>query len=254
MTEELTENRAPQRVIAGNDQTGWLKLLALVFMFCDHAGKMLWPQMPEMRMIGRLAFPLYCWCMVVGFHYTRSVPKYLLRLLVVGLVSQPLYMLALDHHWNEPNILFTLLAALLALWGIRWKRYGSQIWAPIAAMAAATLLHLNYGWQGVLLVVLLYLVHDTRLGITAVMIAFCLFWGTTSYNVRTIFGFKTAPLAQISMIAPWLKLQAMAVFSLPFMLIRFRRKAKMPPWLGYAIYPGHLLVLWGMELLQKAIR
>ena len=124
---------------AGNTATTWLKIIALVFMFIDHAGKMLFPNIPEMRMLGRIAFPIYVWCMIVGFHYTRSVPKYLLRVLIVGLASQPLYNLALHHTWKEPNVFLCLFLGLCALWGIREKKYLSQIWAPAAAMAAAIL-------------------------------------------------------------------------------------------------------------------
>ena len=40
--------------IAGCTATGVLKILALVFMFIDHAGKMLFPQITEMRMLGRI--------------------------------------------------------------------------------------------------------------------------------------------------------------------------------------------------------
>lgn len=40
--------------IAGCTATGVLKILALVFMFIDHAGKMLFPQIAEMRMLGRI--------------------------------------------------------------------------------------------------------------------------------------------------------------------------------------------------------
>ncbi|MBQ3095263.1 MAG: fimbrial assembly protein, partial [Clostridia bacterium] len=50
--------------IAGNTNTGLLKWLALIFMFLDHAGKMCFPGVPEMRILGRIAFPLYCWCLV----------------------------------------------------------------------------------------------------------------------------------------------------------------------------------------------
>ncbi|MBR2288861.1 MAG: hypothetical protein IJ865_11500 [Clostridia bacterium] len=46
--------------IAGNTSTGLLKLLALIFMLMDHAGKMLLPKVIEMRIFGRIAFPLYC--------------------------------------------------------------------------------------------------------------------------------------------------------------------------------------------------
>ena len=100
--------------LAGNTATGALKLIALCFMMIDHMGKMLFPQVPEMRILGRIAFPLYAWCMVVGFHYTRNPWRYALRILLVGLVSQPLYMVALNHTWHEPNIFLTLFFALTA--------------------------------------------------------------------------------------------------------------------------------------------
>ena len=58
--------------IAGCTATGVLKILALVFMFIDHAGKMLFPQIAEMRMLGRIAFPLYCWCRS-RFIWSRSI-------------------------------------------------------------------------------------------------------------------------------------------------------------------------------------
>ena len=62
--------------VAGNQATGLLKLLALLFMCCDHAGKILAPGVLEWRMLGRLALPLYAWCLVVGACYTRSMGKY----------------------------------------------------------------------------------------------------------------------------------------------------------------------------------
>lgn len=109
--------------LAGNTATGALKLIALCFMMIDHMGKMLFPQVPEMRILGRIAFPLYAWCMVVGFHYTRNPWRYALRILLVGLVSQPLYMVALNHTWHEPNIFLTLFFALLALMAVEEKSW-----------------------------------------------------------------------------------------------------------------------------------
>ena len=153
-SKDLTARRNP--AIAGCTATGVLKILALVFMFIDHAGKMLFPQIAEMRMLGRIAFPLYCWCMVVGISYTRSVPKYLGRLMLIGLVSQPIYMVALNHSWNQPNIFLTLLVALCGVWGLKAKKLLSHIWAPILALFAAQLLGCDYGWRGVMLVMLLF--------------------------------------------------------------------------------------------------
>ena len=240
---------------AGNTATTWLKIIALVFMFCDHAGKMLLPDVPEMRIIGRIAFPVYVWCMIVGFHYTRSVPKYLLRVLIVGLISQPLYNLALNHTWQQPNVFLCLFLGLCALWGIREKKYLSHIWAPAAAMILATLLNADYGWKGVLLFILLYAVRDSRPGIAAVMVAYFLFWGCfysvtnsffgISFNVNKLDPSLSKPLSSL------LRLETYALLSLPLILVRFKKDLKLPRWTGYLMYPAHLALLYGLEQIVK---
>ena len=236
---------------AGNTATGWLKVIALVFMFIDHAGKMLFPGVPEMRMLGRIAFPLYAWCMIVGFHYTKSVPKYLLRILLVGIISQPLYMIALNHTWNQPNIFLTLFLGLCALWGIREKRFLSHIWAPAAALILATVLKADYGWRGVLLLVMLYAVRDSRPGIAAVMVSYFLFWGSSYSITKSLFGIRldlsVLPECLSGPLAAFLRLETYALLGLPLILVRFPKDLKMPRWLGYALYPAHLLLLFGLE-------
>lgn len=272
--------RSPEAAgLAGNTSTGLLKLLALVFMFCDHAGKMCFPAVEELRLIGRLAFPLYCWCMVVGASRTRSMPRYMLRLALVGLVSQPLFMVALHHPWNVPNIFLTLLLGLIGIWGLQKKRWLSHLWAPVLAMALAVLLNCgsaSYGWKGVLLMLLLYAVRDSRKGIAAVMIAFCLYWGS-GMSINEVFGISLAPLTSLpirEMITPWLRLQSLAILALPLMIwpdevripvptflrtdgaaahltLRTRMPAlRMPAWLSYSIYPLHLALLIGLEALM----
>ena len=243
------------RVPAGNTATAWLKIIALVFMFIDHAGKMFFPNVPEMRMLGRIAYPIYVWCMIVGFHYTHSVPKYLLRVLLVGLISQPLYNIALRHTWQEPNVFLNLFLGLCALWGIREKKYLSYIWAPAAALILATLLNADYGWKGILLFILLYAARDSRPGIAAVMVAVFLFWGSfygvtksffgISFNVNTLDPSLSKPLSSL------LRMETYALLSLPFILIRFKKDLKLPRWVGYTIYPAHLVVLYVLEQIFK---
>ena len=250
--------------IAGCTATGVLKILALVFMFIDHAGKMLFPQIAEMRMLGRIAFPLYCWCMVVGISYTRSVPKYLGRLMLIGLVSQPIYMVALNHSWNQPNIFLTLLMGLLALICVSEKpweqnslalRIAGRALAAVglaAVLVLTVLLRCDYGWKGVLLIVLLHAVRNSRAGLAAVMVAFCLYWGTGSSTIMRLFGL---PIQQLSgaantLLSPWLRIQAMAILSAPFILFPWKRDLRIPHWLGYALYPAHLLLLWGVEAIM----
>ena len=49
-----------------NQNTGLIRLIACLTMFIDHAGKMLFPQYPVMRLVGRLAFPLFAYGIAVG--------------------------------------------------------------------------------------------------------------------------------------------------------------------------------------------
>ena len=238
------------RRIEGNTNTTLLKLIALVFMFIDHAGKMCFPSLPEMRMLGRIAFPLYCWCLVVGANYTRSFPKYLGRIALIGLISQPLYMAALRHPWSDFNIFLTLFVALLGLWGLRERKWFSHIWAPVLAIGLAYLLGVDYGWKGVLLVFLLWAVRDSKPGIAAVMIAFCLYWGATSSTVTRIFGLQLNSFYRTTvgeMLSPFLKLQGLALLSLPLMLWELPGKFRMPKWVSYTIYPAHLVLLILLE-------
>ncbi len=240
-----------KRKLAGSDATAWLKIIALVFMFIDHSGKMLFNDALWMRTLGRIAFPLYCWCIVVGFHYTRSVWKYALRILIVGIISQYPYMLALKHTWTDPNIFLTLLLGLCAIWGIREKKYLSHIWAPAAALTLAVVLGANYGWRGVLLIILFYAAQETKAGLAAVFIAFCLFWGANYSPMQTFLGIDVTGVRNVpvlgELLLPWLRLQALAVMALPLILIKLPGSPKMPLWLSYAIYPAHLLVLWALE-------
>ena len=268
---------------AGNLATGALKIIALVFMFIDHSGKVLFSNNQDMRLLGRIAFPIYLWCMIVGFHRTRSVPRYLLRILLVGFLSQPLYVLALntqghlgvllgqlvaplsesfsfDGLWQvvkaffftKPNIFLTLFIGLAALWGIREKKWLSQIWAPAAAIILATVLGVDYGWKGIVLTIMMYAVRGTRPGIAAVMIAFFMYWGTGYKLTSSLFGVPV----DVSSLPDWLSgplgavmhLETYALLSLPFILIRFPRDIRMPKWVGYALYPGHLVLLIILKL------
>lgn len=65
----------------------WLKVIAVVSMLIDHTSAVILEQIPGleapaffMRIIGRAAFPIYCFLLVEGFYHTRSRAKYAGRL------------------------------------------------------------------------------------------------------------------------------------------------------------------------------
>lgn len=82
-----------------NLDTDFLKLIAIISMAIDHIGGAFFPQYPVFRWIGRLAFPVFAYCLTVGLLYTHDIKKYLIRLGIFALVSQPFYIFAF-HPWD----------------------------------------------------------------------------------------------------------------------------------------------------------
>ncbi len=238
---------------AGNDRTWFLKAMAFILMVIDHCGVIFFRGVMEWRVIGRLAFPIYVWCLVVGMGYTRNPVRYSLRLLIVAVISQFFFMRALNHGILEGNVLFTLLLGQLAVYGLQRRKFGSQYWAPVFALAVSLVLKVDYGYKGVLLVILLYLAKDTRQSMIGVMVAYCLFWGEGTSLVNRLFGFDYSGLKSLSAYSSSLysvifRIQNLAVLSLPLILFPVGWKKRHPGWLSYIAYPGHLLILWILRL------
>ena len=244
--------RPKELSLAGNKDTSFLKILALCFMAVDHLGAAVFPSIPELRVIGRIAFPLYAWCLVVGSEKTRNILRYGCRLLLLGAISQPLYMIALSHPWTSLNILFTLLIGLIAIGGIQKKWMGSQLWVPILCYLLLGYIHVDYGWRGLTFILVLYGARKTRSGLVAAYLAFALFWGGTSGPVNQFFTIPFPFLnwpATNAVTSALFRMQGMIWLSLPLIALPTRTGLRMPQWLGYALYPMHLVVLIALKWL-----
>lgn len=247
MVQTLSKKPLPQ--LAGNLNTGFLKIVAIFFMLIDHTAVVFFPKVLELRLLGRIAFPLFIWCGVVGSELTSNHPKYLLRLFLFAIISQPFFMLGLSHSWNQLNVFATLFLGQLSLFGIRQKWHYSQIWLPLLCILASCLVYMDYGWKGVTLVILMYMARKTRSGLAALMIAFCFFWGEGTTLMNTICGI---PVAKLGTLTPYgaslykavFRLENFAVLSLPFILYPIGWQSKLPKWFSYAAYPAHLGILW----------
>ena len=112
------------------------------------------------RLVGRLAFPIFAFLLVEGFCHTSNRRKYAWSLAIFALISEiPFDFLFRPIYGNSQNIYFTLLIGFLTMWGLERYR-GRPVFQAIivaAALAAATVLHTDYSYHGIVLILALYL-------------------------------------------------------------------------------------------------
>ena len=92
-----------------------LKLIAAVTMLIDHAGIMLFPDQPWMRVVGRIAYPLFAWCIAEGFRYTRNRLQYFLQIFLLGVGCQIIYTIAERDLYFGILLTFSFSLGLMAL-------------------------------------------------------------------------------------------------------------------------------------------
>lgn len=156
------------------------------FLVWKESHEMLYLLYNVMRGIGRIAFPIYCFLLVEGFHKTHDVRKYLLRLLAFALISEIPFDFAFEStmlEFSYQNVFFTLFLGLLTISCMDFIKNNIKIKpvmfisAFLAAAAGAVLaqfLHTDYGATGVAMIVVLSLFYGNqkRLAVAGA-VAFC---------------------------------------------------------------------------------
>lgn len=178
-----------QAMNAQNKQGGLsgstLKWIAMVTMIIDHMGaaillpllnsgqletfdySLAYTAYTSFRLIGRIAFPIFCFLLVEGFFYTSNKEKYAIRLGIFALISEIPFNLAISQQFFDlayQNVFFTLLLGLLAIWLASIMKYRWLGIIPIVLLAiAAEYFNTDYGMFGVILIGALYVTRDQRL-------------------------------------------------------------------------------------------
>ena len=226
-----------------NLDTDLLKLIAVVSMLVDHVGGAFFPEAGLFRWAGRLAFPIFCYCMTVGLLYTRDVKRYLARLAVFALISQPFYVLAFhphdwtaDRNWMNWNIFFTLFLSLLAMYGFKERKW----WLFLGALFAVSWWNFDYSGTGIQLMLIFFLCRNhPKIGALLYVLTYLPgLWTGCPEDPRC--------LTLGGLTVDW---SFFAVFAAPLIFIPTRSGVKIPKWFFYAFYPAHLAVIAAIRLL-----
>lgn len=238
------------KTVRTNRSSGLLRLIACVCMAIDHFGKMCFPNQPWMRLVGRLAFPLFAYGIAVGAVYTRDPAAYLKRIILLALICQPLYALGLDHEnvamyavpflsnpllsaftfyiksWQKPSILLSLAAGLTLLLCLRRKQWAMAFFVYVLCERFSG--SLDYGVEGIRLMLLFYCLCEQPLLSLAASVPFMLHW-SVGYGY-VFFGREFS----------------MRIFALPAVVLAclpLNIPLRLPKWFSYGFYPAHLVIL-----------
>lgn len=210
-----------------------LKLLAIITMTIDHIGAVLLSEYDWLRIIGRLAFPIYCFLIVNGFRHTSNVKKYIGRLFLFALLSEiPFDLVFFGKMYYTPyqNVFFTLSMGLLMLELITLLRnYGK-----------ANSYILNVVLEGLLVysTALLAEVLHTDYGFYGILMIYCFFLFENNFFMNTLFQ----AFINIRLMG-YIQGYAAAAM-IPIYLYNGKQGLKKFQYIFYWYYPMHLLILW----------
>ena len=221
-----------------------LKIIAMVSMVLDHAGDLFFPGVLWLRMAGRLAMPIFSFCIAEGYAHTRDRKRYLLRMGIFALISEIPFDLAFDGRagLGHQNIMLTFFIAITALIvfdrirGARKPETGrydaGKTALGVVAVAAfavlALLLRADYTVFAVIAVFLFYVFRERHPLIrSGAGVAFLALTRTMGFYAAT--GLSFIPLALYN-----------------------GKRGRGLKWLFYLFYPGHLLLLYILRTLLRA--
>ncbi len=199
-----------------------LKCIAMICMLIDHTGAVLFPQYLGLRMVGRLAFPIYCFLLVGGAMHTTNIRKYEQRLFLFALISEVPFDLAFygGTSWAHQNVFFTLFLGVLAIDLAQWiQNKLSVIIIFFLMIIAAELLHTDYGGSGIVFILCYYLLYEKKVLKQAMFV------------LENFFLYRVG-------------VQLYASFAVVPMLLYNGKKGPSMKYLFYVFYPGHLLILY----------
>lgn len=111
-----------------------LHIMAMAFMLCDHLWGTIIPGNDWLTCIGRISFPIFAFMISEGYFHTRSLRKYVCRLLIFAVLSEIPFNLAMGSSLFYPIHQNVLWSFLISLGLIHWNekaRATHKLWLQI---------------------------------------------------------------------------------------------------------------------------
>lgn len=209
-----------------------LKLIAMVTMTVDHIGHILFPHILWLRLVGRLAFPIYAFFIAEGCRHTRSMPKYLGTMALMALLCQVVTFLA-GSLYQSIFVTFSMSIGLILLLQ-KFRQSKKPLWLLVFFICLAAVwfvtqtlpqqlqstdFAVDYDFLGVILPVVIWLMPMKSLKLLAASL------------ILAVMGYLNI-------------VQLFALAAIPFLALYNGQRGKLRmKWLFYWYYPLHIGIL-----------
>ena len=237
------------KILSGNA----LKIVASIIMLVDHIGKVLFPKIVCLRIIGRLAFPIFAFLVAEGCKYTRNKMKYWGLMTIFGLVCQVVF--SLFGYVHTVNILLTFSLSILMIYALQYFKYNLlnkekkpiiKAFSGIMLVSVITIvwfvnrwINIDYGFWGCVLPLIVSVFH----------------YAGDNYILKGLDNNYLKSLAMIIVliilsIAMKSIMQLFSIFSIILVLMYSGNRGKINmKYVFYVFYPVHLVALYIIEII-----
>lgn len=234
-----------------------LKIFACLFMLIDHIGYHLLPNVEILRLIGRLAFPIFAYLIAEGCKYTKNKLKHFLLIFIIGF----LYFIFVYFYANMlyGSIFLTFSFSILYIYLLQYlKKFSltnnyefSKIIVSIIVFLIALIpsyfifeeIEIDYGFTGMLIPVIISIVDLKKYTINK----FTKFVDNHFFKLLIL----TILLVLYSFNSPFGNKQLYSLLALiPLLLYNEKPGNKKLKYAFYIFYPAHLIII---ELINMLI-
>lgn len=232
-----------------------LKFIAIIAMTVDHTAWAIFPGYPDdilpvlLHIIGRITCPIMCYFIAEGYHYTRDIKKYTLRLFIFAVISHFAYVYASSSFvdWksfipfyygdilNQTSVVWSLAWGLVMLRVVNSQRI-KQIWLKVIFILLICFISFPSDWSCI--AGLCVLAFGTNRGNFKMQMLWMIFY-VFIYSV--VYFFACDKVYGV--------IQMCVVLSIPLIMLYNGKRGSNPKlnkfmkWFFYIYYPLHLFVI-----------
>lgn len=220
-----------------------LKLIGILSMICDHSSNIFIENFSYLNLIGRIAFPIFAFQLVIGYTNTKNIKKYVIRLLIFACISQIPFMLFLSTYTDNflLNIFFTFLTGILAIHvynKLKSKKFGilTTILFLLLICIIAEIIKVDYGAFGILLIFIFYLFKNNK-----VLMCF-------SFYILCFIRYLIYTMITPALNFYYLMINICTFLAIFFILLYNGKPGKKIKYFFYIFYPLHLIIFYIIKM------